>query len=367
MKNIIYAVYHELKWEARSKEVLLALQQIGKVTIITIDDIPEECKNEHTKVIICKSISKLPGSRYLKFMYHIFDEMKKQRPDCLLLHDMPLPIKYMRKHYPKTKLLYDQSELVIDRKAKNIKQYIFTLFDKVEKSSIKHLDLYIAACKERADIAIPYFEIAKEKVVVFDNMHKITDFCSIEDGDAKYGHLFPENTFNIVYGGGIRYDRGTYELTAAMKQLGPSYRLIIAGNPWGGEQAFRDYLKREGISNVDFIGFIARNEWGYLIKKCHASVVFFLQNTVNNKYCASGKMYESLFLHKPILCSSNPPLYNLCKEFECGVASDDLVGAIKDLKTNYQKYVDGAVHFDKATDYESRISTLANQIKNHIG
>lgn len=366
MINILYAVYHELKWEMRSKEVLQALQLIGKVTVITIDDIPEECKNENTQIIVCKGINGIPGSRYLNFHYEIYKNIRKGLFNSILLHDMPHPIRYVKKNYPNMKVLYDQSELVINRKVKNIKSLLLSLFDKIEKRNLYKLDLYISACQERAEIAISYFKLNKSNVIVFDNIHKIQDLYTDENVCKKYNCLFNKDTFNVLYGGGIRYDRGTYELAYAFKQLGSKYRLILAGKPWDGEDKFNNFLKQQKIDNVNFIGFVSRDDWGYLLKRCHATVVYFLQNTINNKYCASGKMYESLFMHKPIICSSNPPLANLCAKYNCGASGDNLVEIIRNVRENYEEYVLGTEKFENEIDYEARITTLANQIKTYI-
>lgn len=365
MKKIVYSVYHDLRWEERSREVLEALQQFAEVYIITYADIPDKCKNKFTHPCIVKSVFKIPGSRYFNYVRETKKMIKKIKPDVVLLHDFPILISWLKKAFPSTKIVYDQSELVIDRKAKSIKTFGLSLIDRIEKRDVKKVDVYIAANQERADIAKKHFKL-KNHIIVFDNMHRIDGTVDEKVCETKYAPLFAKSSFTIVYGGGIREDRGTFEIAAALKKLGADYNLIIVGNDWGNKQNFISYLKDNNITNVDYIGFIDRNEWGYLLKCSKASIVFFLQNTINNTYCASGKMYESLFLGKPIICSTNPPLKHLCDRFHCGVCSEDFASSIKNLKDNYEYYVDGAKSFIEATDYDGRINRLADSIQENV-
>ena len=365
MFKIVYAVYHDLNSEARSSEVLQALQLLGEVHIISYADIPEKYKNNSTKVYIAKQKGNIPGTRFFSFVELTRKTINMENPNMVLFHDFSLLVKMVKKRHSNTIIAYDQSELVIDRKIKSLKTFILSLFDYNEKKILKNIDIYIAANKDRAEIAKKYFDL-KNDILVFDNMHKIDSFCDKKEGESKFGKLFSKDVFTIVYGGGIRDDRGTYELSAAVGKLGNNYRLIVAGNDWGNSSKFKKYLLENNITNVSYIGFVKREEWGYLLTRANASTVFFLQNTLNNKYCASGKMYESLFLGKPIICSTNPPLVSLCNEFNCGVYGDNLESAILELKENYDKYCKGAVKFSKSVDYDSRLTDLSNAIKKSI-
>ena len=362
MRKIVYAVYHDLRWEARSREVLEALQQFAEVHIVTYADIPDVCMNDSTHVYIVKELGGIPGSRYWDFINTTRKVMKAVKPEAVLFHDFSLLIPWTRKHLPTTKIVYDQSELVIDRKVKSVKTYFLSLFDKNEKRNVNKVDVYIAANQERAEIAKNYFGISSP-IIVFDNMHRIDDICDENACDLKFGLLLKKSSFPLVYGGGIREDRGTFEMADAFQRLGKYYNLVVAGNDWGNEERFLAYLKDKKIENVDFIGFVDRAEWGYLLAKSKASMVFFLQNTVNNTYCASGKMYESLFLGKPIVCSTNPPLEHLCEKYHCGVCSDDLAKAIVELRNNYASYLRGVDGFINDTDYEGRLTKLADSIQ----
>ena len=364
--KIVYAVYHDLRWEARSKEVLQALQLIGDVIIITQEDIPEDCKNECTSVIIAKPIKGIPGSRLLSFMQLTKKALLREKPDIVVFHDDAYYIPLVRRRIPNATIVYDQSELVINRKIKSVKTFVLDMFDRIEKRNVPLVDIYISANKERENIAKQYFGL-NCNLVVFNNIHKIDDICTDSHVTQKYDVFFSNTIFNVVYGGGIREDRGTYEMTDAFAKLGTDYSLLIAGNAWDNETSFKEYLKKHQIKNVHFIGFVSREEWGYLLKRADASMVYFQQNTVNNTYCASGKSYESLFFNTPIICSSNPPLKNLCEAYECGISGDDIATCVYTLRNDYQTYIDGVAKFIRETDYDNRIIELSENIKKYLG
>ena len=362
MITVVYTVYHDLRWEARSREVLEALQKFSEVHIVTYADIPEACKNNRTHVHIVRSMFGIPGTRYLDFINCTRNVLKSVKPEMVLFHDFAMLVPWTKKHLPSTKIVYDQSELVIDRKVRSLKTYCLSIFDNIEKRNVNQVDVYISANQERAEIAKDYFGL-DNSIIVFDNMHRIDDAFDEESCDKKFSVLLRKSSFPVVYGGGIREDRGTYEMADAFGKLGSDYNLIVAGNDWGNKDKFLSYLDKNTITNVDFIGFIDRTEWGYLLSRTNASMVFFLQNTINNTYCASGKMYESLFLGKPIVCSTNPPLKHLCEKYHCGVCSDDLTTAIEELRSNYDEYLAGVKRFVEDTDYDGRLDKLAHSIQ----
>ena len=365
MKKIVYAVYHELKWEARSREVLQALQHLGKVYIVTIDDIPEDCKNSETLVTIVGDLCHIPQTRLFNFLRMTKKTIKKVTPDIVVLHDSPYYIKYVKEHYPQSTIIYDQSELLYKWDNNSLKNRLLNYLSGFEEKYLKFVDIYIAANKERAEIAKEHFKL-NNHIVVFDNMHKLEEFLSDEEGEKKYGKYFAKNQFSVIYGGGLNVDRGTLEIAKAFKELGSDYFLLVAGLSWGKEQEFDVFLKENGISNVKYLGMLDRAEWGYLLKRSMASIVYFKQDSVNNTYCASGKLYESLFLGLPIYCSSNPPLKNICAEYGCGVSNDNFVEGFRELRANYSKYKAGAEKFMNTVDYSARIEKLAADLKSLI-
>jgi hypothetical protein len=360
--NIVFVVYHDLKIEARSQETLETLKLIGDVSLVTY---AEPFEDKEVKVHLSKYSPFLPGIRYFLFLLKAIQVIAKEKPDMVVLHDCSPIIPYIKRNHKNTIMVYDQSELIIDRKALTLKSKMLKLFDALDKKYMKLADITISANQERAQLTKEHYDLS-EMPIVFDNMHRIDDEFNEEMCDEKYGHYFKEGCFHIVYAGGVQKRRMTYELIEAVGKLGPKYRLIIAGAAPEGLDRFNSILKNENYNNIWYVGFIPRNEWRFLLTKANASFVAFDMEVLNNIYCASGKMYESLFEDVPILASENPPLKRLCNDEKVGVSNNDFYEGLLELSSNYEYYKENAARFRKTAKYEERLEKLAKDITDRL-
>ncbi len=363
---ILYSVYHDLALEERSHEVFLALAQIPnyRMLVNSLGDFASAKEKE--------ALTFIPKKNKCFGMLRLFDFWKltkrlirKYNPSIVVLHDDAVLVRYIKRHYPDIKIIYDQSELEIDRKIIGIKTLFLKVCDWYGRKAVKLCDLFIAANEERAEISKQYFGFDYD-YLVFNNMHKISDDDIGNEFEEKYFHVFSKGVDVITYGGGIAVDRGTFDLIDAVKGDSSKY-LLIAGSSWNNLQQFEKKLENELIKNVKYIGYVSRREWAYILSKSSASVVFYDKNiSMNFKYCASGKGYESLFLGVPIICSDNPPLVSLCNDYKCGVYGTDMKDTTKCLFENYSYYKENAMNFSNLVDYENRIPSLAKQIANKL-
>lgn len=360
--KIVFVVYHDLNIEARSQETLEALKMLGEVSVVTFKKIEYD---KTVRVHLSNYSRYLPGVRYLLFLLKAITVIKNERPDMVLLHDCSLLILYIKKNHKKTKIVYDQSELYIDRNIKSIKSRLLKRLDNLDEKYIKYADVTISANKERADIMKEHFSLP-ESPIVFDNIHRIDDEFDVEKCQNKYDKYFAKGCFHIVYAGGIQERRMTYELIDAVGKLGDEYRLVIAGAIPEGLERFHTILREQNYSNIWYVGFIPRSEWRYLLTKAEASFVAFSTDTLNNIYCASGKMYESLFEEVPILTSENPPLKRLCVEERVGVSNNNYIEGLITLKNNYSYYKKNTRKYIEKVDYDGRIESLYKEISKRL-
>lgn len=356
--KIVFIVYHDLKIEARSKETLDALKMIGDVSLVSFAK-PSDTENIDIHMSIYSKY--LPGIRYLLFLFKARKVIAMKKPEMVVLHDCSPLIPYVKKYHPETTIVYDQSEIYIDRKPQTIKKKILQMIDTKYDKYIRDSHITISANEERAKIMKDYYKL-NHSPIVFDNMHRIEDTFNSEICKRKYDQFFDSTCFNVVYAGGIQERRKTYDLIEAIGELGPNYRLIIAGASPEGLKRFNNIIESRGYNNVWYVGFIPRNEWRYLLTKADVSVVAFAMDIVNNIYCASGKMYESLFEGVPILTSENPPLKRICSDYNVGISNNNFKKGIIELESNYDYYKKNALEFSKSVDYDSRIPNLSNEI-----
>ena len=375
MKEIVYAVYHNINYEARSNELLQCIKQIGNVHIVTYSE-PLNEKNIDVHLIKKDSVFAL-----FSFLKEAKKTIKEVNPDIVVLHDndCSVLIKYIKRRFPKTVIVYDSSELYIsyndklleerhtDNKFENgkliwIKQKLTSFRRYYEKRDLKKCDIILAANIERANIMKKYFCL-KCSPIVFDNMHRIDDEIDYSKCEEKFYKYISKDAFNIVFAGGISPERNTIKYVEAVKKLGETVNLIIVGSASQTELLKYKALKEEeSLKHISYLGFISRAELKYLFQRCQASVIVFDKYTINTLYCASGKMYESLFEGTPILTSENPPLKRICEDNNVGVSNDDYYLGIQELMNNYDHYKSAVSCFIDKLNYEDRVKNLRDSI-----
>ncbi len=378
MKNIVYAVYHNLNTEARTMEILQGLRRLGKVHLISYA-VPADCEDVTTYLI-----NKSSAFALFDFLKTAKRVIKEVNPEWVFLHDNDCSalIPFIKKFNPNIKLIYDSSELYIkpfgaDKnlfpKRKfigdnglviSLKGKLSSFRSRYEKKYLKEADVVIAANSERADIMKEYFSL-KEKPIVFDNIHRIDDAWDLKLCEEKFKKVIIKGKFNILFAGGINEERKTFDYIDAVLKLGDGYNLVIAGN--ASAVALKKYNEMTvGSSNIHYVGFVDRATLRYCMANCQASVVIFDMNSYNTKYCASGKCYESLFESTPILASENPPLKSLCDTYKVGISNDNYGEAIVELAENYEYYKKSVDEYMATLSYETRVDRLFENISERL-
>ncbi len=358
--EILFIVYHDLKTEARSMEMLKLLKMYGHVTLVSYcDTYPEP----DVDVIYNPNQKK----SYFHFIKNAAKAIKRIKPQMIMIHDNypMILVPLIKSIIPKCVIIHDSSELrILSEKQKNasLKARLarFTLY--IEKLYAKKADITIAANMERAKIMKDYLGL-KEVPLVFDNIHKIEVEYDKEECERKFSKFLKTGVFRILYAGGVDIKRQTYKIAREIGLLGNDYQLIIVGSEEiNGRKKLYELIKNERITNVEYLGFISREELKFLIEYSDVTISTFEMDTVNNINCASGKVYEGLFLGKPLLAGINPPLKYLCDNHGIGVSTTDFGKGCLLLKENYSFYQENVKKFIEQIQYDNRIHMLKKQI-----
>lgn len=361
MRNVLFVTYHDVKTEARSMELLECMKLLGKTTIVSYG------KPHGDPSIV--SISNHHDRRgYLEFLLNSIRAIRHLKPDLIVLHDhysAPLLPIISKK---RSRIIYDSSELrFLSEKVPvpNIRYRLARLLILFESKFIHRADMVIAANDERAELMHKEYKLDSFPVV-FDNVHRIDTAYDEAACDQKFGYLFRDKAFYVLSAGGVAENRLTYKIVEDIGRLGKDYRLIILGRATSdAERKLKDLIKRKRIENVCFLGFVTREQLKYLMERSHVTVSAFAMDTLNNIYCASGKVFEGLFLGKPLLAGINPPLKRLCEQHRIGVSTDDYAKGVIQLKECYDQYLGNVQAYIKGIDFENRIKRLAREI-NHL-
>lgn len=228
-----------------------------------------------------------------------------------------------------------------------------------EKIMAHKADIVICANRERAKIMKRVFSLAKEPLV-YTNIRQL-NYTTDEEKDKAYKKLcslLKENEYRIISLSGCSINRTTDVLVKNLKKVNKKCRLFLVGNNMPTEvNVMKDLAALDTKNEVTILGWLNQSELKYLVSHCHIGIVNYGQYDKNNKYCASGKLYEYLFEGIPVVTTTNPPLKQICDEEGIGVADDQFADGINEVLSNYEAYK------ERVKAYTKRISVAENDNK----
>ena len=277
-----------------------------------------------------------------------------------------IPAWLIAKKFPNVSSVSDSRELYI---VKDVKHLVGKIGCYVEKFCYKRFDVIISANEERARLMKMLYKLS-EYPLVYENIRKLNYSSSVKVEDLKRkfeDYFIPNGSKRIISTAGYSFGRGGKKLIEEIGALGNGYSLYIVG---GGTQEesiqYKKFITENKFDNIHDVGRLDSDELKYFIQNCDIGVVFYHKNDLNNKYCASGKVYEFMFEGVPLICSDNIPLVRVCKQYQIGVAGNSFSESAKEVAKNIDQYrqnIRGAIPL---FDIENNRETLADQIKSRI-
>ena len=370
--NILYLAYTALENDGRTKELLDVMKKIGNVTLISCvraETYEVKGLEKHFKLTLDSNNQILNSRTYLKFIKLAFTAIReKKNMDILFLDNFfvsPIGFWILITRKPKFVIL-DSRELYTIKERKGFLKKTFAFFEQI---MIKKADVVIAANEFRAQFMKTHYKL-KEKPLVFENIRKIDCENIIEIVQKKYFEIINKanGKTKILSTGGYDVERGTDKLVRAMKQLDNFFLFVVGGGPEKDEQILKSIVEKENIMNVCFIDEkLLPEELAYFIKACDIGVVNYHNRDLNNKFCASGKIYEFLFCGKPVITTENAPLVEMCQKYGIGEADDNFVDGLLKIAKNYKSYVQNVIDYVKHLSVEENNRKLAETLKLSIG
>lgn len=362
--NILFISYRLFEYDGRLRELMSISKEVGKTTYITRAETDSEQKNcDH--ILIATNDGVLG---YFKFILQTVKIALQTRDvDALFIDDRravvpALIIKFFRKSLT---IIQDVRELYIKDEVEHFRGKIGCFF---EQKLINKADILICANSYRAEIMKEYYSLS-EKPLVYENVRILNynNDYSEKEVSKRFSKYIQEETFKIIVTSGCNISRTTDKLVLAMKELGDDYTLlIVGGESKEDKKIITDLINKNRIRNVEIIGRLGENELKYLIQKCDVGIVNYSQIDTNNKYCASGKIYEFMNECIPVVITENIPLIEMVNEHGIGVADNNYLEGILRIKDNYNEYKKNACSFSKKIDVNDNNLKLAKLIRNRL-
>lgn len=346
------------EYDGRLRELLSVANTLGDSTSVT----RAEKLNSSEKHITVKKKS------YIYFiLFSIVKAVKTEKIDVLFIDNRKaivpgIFIKLMKN--PKVVIL-DVRELYFK---KEVNHFIGKIGCMLEGFFIKRAGVIICANKQRSIIMQEYYKL-KEPPLVYENIRQLyfSKTYNEELFNMKYDGLFKKNTFRIISTSGCSVSRTNDKLVESMAKLGNEYELfLVGGGTSKDKEKIETIINKYNLKNVVLIDMLDMDELKFLIKNCNVGVVNYHQNDLNNKYCASGKIYEFLFEGIPIITTENEPLKEICKDYRIGVSNNDYYSSIIEVNRNYDYYKNNTIKLIENLDAEQNNQELTSSILGRI-
>ena len=350
--NILLISYGNYEFDGRLRELYKIACALGDVCFISRGD---------KKVCDSHYLLNVP---YLEFVKKAVQIGKKfPKIDVLFLDNRKsiIPGLKLKKIYKSSRIILDCRELYLSKYVKHLAGKIGCIF---EKRGIKKADLVICANQERADFMQEYYKL-KNKPFVYENLRTL-EYSSHENeilSKEKFEKYNVPNEIRLISTAGCDISRLTDSLVSCLPKIGFKCRLFLVG---GGNDKDKKQIERicesNNISNVEIMGMLNQNDLKTLIGYCHIGIVSYHQNDLNNKFCASGKIYEFLYEGLPVVTTTNPPLVNFCKKHKIGESDDCFVNAIEMVAANYSFYKENVLKYCDGFSINDNNSNLIHKI-----
>lgn len=346
----------DVECDGRLRELIELLKKIGSVHVLASGNIKDEF------IWYYEFDNKM--NNYLSFVKRCVDVAKTQGLFDVVFADNRkaiLPAIWIKKRKLARIAVQDVRELYLYKDVNHLQGKIGCIIEKLFNNKF---DINICANEMRAIMMQKVFNIRKD-VLVFENIRelKYSKCISLEELETKYGVFFSDNKFNIISTAGCSLGRGTEKVVKAVTDLGNDYMLYLVGK--NNEEEER-YIRSIGGENVIILPQMKEEELKYCISKSNLGVVIYNMNDMNNKYCASGKIYEFIFEGIPVITSENPPLQKICSEFKIGIASNDYFSSITEIKEKYSYYRNNVKILQNQVSVQENISIFSKELENKI-
>lgn len=328
-KKAIYLIsFRNYDYDGRLRALVDVFKQLGELYLLSggskSNDNLHYIYNGNYLGFIKKAIE--IGGKIENIDYLVMDNRKSTIPGLYI----------MKRKKPQVSIL-DCRELYIITEKKKLASKIGCLFEKV---AARKSDIVLCANQKRADIMMKLYDL-RSKPLVYENLRCLnyTSDAERKKAENKYKKFFAEDEFRIISSSGCLLDRTNDILVRNMKLIDQKCRLFLVGeSPKTDVESIKKIVLSEKLENVEILGLLSQDELKYLISNSHIGVVNYNQLDTNNKYCASGKLYEFIYEGIPVVCTTNPPLREICERYHVGVADDEYYNGINDILLRYEEY-----------------------------
>lgn len=277
-----------------------------------------------------------------RYLIKTFQSVIKFKPDFIHAHDLPMmPLAIFFGKLFRLPVIFDMHENYPEAlkqfKKRGITNFIFKnyrLAKILEKFCIKFSDRIIVVIEENKERLIK-MGVAPSSILVISNTVDLNSFIKSSHSDIRIT-LNEENVPFVIYTGTVSPDRGlltAVKSTIYFNELNIKARLFIVGNGSYKKYLVDFVIKNSLNSFVKFIQWPGHDLVPNYINEADIGIIpqpknEFIDTTIPHK------LFEYMYMKKPILVSDAAPFKRIIEETNAGVIfkSNDPLDFAKKLK-----------------------------------
>lgn len=352
--KILMLSYGDYDYDGRLRELMRVVERLGEVNALTRGT--KQSSPMHT----------LYQGSYLGYILKALQfGWKNKDADVLCLDNRKavLPGLILRRFVCPKVIVQDCRELYT---VEDIHHFSGKIGCLVERCGIRHADVIICANAERAKFMQEMYHLEKLPLV-YENLRQLKYEADFDEAIAeqKYGRYLKDGELRILSTSGCSVSRTNDVLVRELEKVSVPCRLFLIGDSSETDRnTIRQVVKEHHLSNVEIFGQVSQGELKFLISHSHIGIVNYGQNDLNNKFCASGKLYEFIYEGIPVVTTTNPPLKRLCDEAGIGEADDQYADGINRVVSQYETYKKRVREFAQENPIEANNQRLTEQLHN---
>jgi len=372
-KRIAMIVFNEIDYDGRVQRAAIALSKVFHVTVVSIDSGNNYYHDQFTtQSIKLPNIKKFKRLRLLLFWLKVTPLIIKIKPHICYSHDYFVSFSGVIWSYmTNSKYIYDAHELIIpEKKRKQSKREKF--FYILEKLSIKHANMIIAANRERAQLMKIHYELKNLPLVIRNIPQKPEQ---IIENIIHYYPILNNKKMNdiwLVYQGDMSLDRGIKKFLIAMQHTNSQVILILIGGGPDIIQIKNFITERKLDHKIVLLGKIPRDHLYSVLKICDIGIVTYPFQDLNNIYCASNKIFEYAQAGLAVIATCQPPLRSIIEKYKFGIllgcnrnrtiSTENILDAIQDL-SDKNNLDDNIYQFLYDNQWDNEADKLVNIVR----
>lgn len=354
--KILLISYGDYDYDGRLRELCKVFSNLGELYVITRGATPS-CNNHI-----------LFNCNYLHFIKSAIEYGKSLKDiDIIVLDNRKaiIPGVILKTFLKPQLVIQDCRELYISR---DIKHFAGKMGCVIEKIGIKQSDIIICANKFRANVMKQLYRLDRTPIV-YENLRELCYSApsAVQQKQEKFSQYIFDDEKRIISSSGCSVSRTNDILVSNIDKISHKCRLFLVGNNSESDrEAIEKIIAQKKLNNVHILGQLDQDELKYLISVSHIGIVNYHQKDMNNKYCASGKVYEFIYEGVPVVTTTNPPLKQICDDFHIGEADDSYFNAINTVLDNYNIYRENAINFSKKYSVQENNEKLIQELTSLI-